>query len=153
MGHTELLDIFTAADQTHDLAMLQRAIATALVKAATLDGVMDAAEQGLIHALIGERLGLSSEAAETLLAQAAQAVGQNVELPDLAQTLVDSLSLDDRVRVLEMLWEVVYADGMLHDYEADMVQRAAGALQLPDKSASLARRRAQSRMGVTTGLI
>ena len=47
-----------------------------------------------------------------------------------------------------MLWEVVYADGELHDYEASLLRRIAGLLYVPDRESGEARKRVLARLGV-----
>jgi len=45
-----------------------------------------------------------------------------------------------------MLWEVVYADGELHHYEANLMRRLAGLLQVSDREVGAARKRARERL-------
>jgi uncharacterized tellurite resistance protein B-like protein len=47
-----------------------------------------------------------------------------------------------------MLWEVVYADSILHEYEASLMRRIAGLLHVPDVESGAARKRALSRLGM-----
>ena len=51
------------------------------------------------------------------------------------------------VMLMEMLWEVVYADGELHDYEANLLRRTAGLLHVSDQESGAARKRVLARMG------
>ena len=48
-----------------------------------------------------------------------------------------------------MLWEVVYADGELHDYEASLLRRVSGLLYVSDWDSGEARKRVRSRLGAT----
>jgi uncharacterized tellurite resistance protein B-like protein len=43
---------------------------------------------------------------------------------------------------------VVYADGELHHYEANLMRRLAGLLQVSDRDAGTARKRARKRLDV-----
>ncbi len=40
---------------------------------------------------------------------------------------------DERVMMLELLWEVAYADGVLHDYEASLLRQVTGLLYVTDQ--------------------
>ena len=48
-----------------------------------------------------------------------------------------------------MLWEVAYADGELHDYEANLMRRVTGLLFVSDQESGEARKRALERLGLS----
>jgi uncharacterized tellurite resistance protein B-like protein len=47
-----------------------------------------------------------------------------------------------------MLWQVVYADGRLDDYEANLMRRISGLIHVPDRDSGEARKRALARLGL-----
>jgi uncharacterized tellurite resistance protein B-like protein len=49
---------------------------------------------------------------------------------------------------MEMLWEIVYSDGELHDFEATLMRRLAGLLYVDDRESGSARKRALEKLGV-----
>jgi uncharacterized tellurite resistance protein B-like protein len=65
-----------------------------------------------------------------------------------SRTLKDALDYEDRVDLMEMLWEVVYADGVLDDMEANMMRRVAGLLYVDDVDSGTARKRAMAKLGL-----
>jgi uncharacterized tellurite resistance protein B-like protein len=137
---------------TTDAATLRLAIATLMVEAATLDGSFDTSERQRVLDLLAARFELAPDAAETLLAQAWAAQEKSVALEGMTRTIKNALDHDQRVEVLEMLWEVVYADGQLHDYEANLLRRLAGLVYVSDQEAGAARKRALARMGLQDGI-
>jgi uncharacterized tellurite resistance protein B-like protein len=124
---------------------LQRAAAALLVMAASLDGRMDAHERASIERLLNERLGVSDAAA--LMEEAEEAAAESTDFFGVTRVINDRLPPEQRVAVIEMLWEVVYADGSVHDYEANLLRRIAGLLHVSDRDAGEARRRATARAG------
>jgi uncharacterized tellurite resistance protein B-like protein len=60
----------------------------------------------------------------------------------------DGFEPAERVELIEMLWEVVYADGQLHDYEASLLRRIAGLLYVSDRNSGEARKRVLARLGM-----
>jgi uncharacterized tellurite resistance protein B-like protein len=124
---------------------LQRAAAVLLVMAASLDGRMDPHERASIDRLLGERLGVSDAAA--LIEEAEEAAAESTDFFGVTRVINDRLPPEQRVAVIEMLWEVVYADGSVHDYEANLLRRIAGLLHVSDRDAGEARRRATARAG------
>ena len=70
-----------------------------------------------------------------------------VELYRFARLAKDRFDHDERVQLIEMLWEVVYADGELHHYEANLLRRIAGLIYVSDKDTGSARKRVLARLG------
>jgi uncharacterized tellurite resistance protein B-like protein len=64
------------------------------------------------------------------------------------RTIKDGYSPEDRVEIIEMLWEVAYADGVLHDYEANLLRRVGGLIYVSDQDRGDARKRVLTRMGL-----
>lgn len=127
---------------------LQLAAGAVLVEAASLDGQVDQAERRRITQVLVEHFKLSAAEADALFEQARQAADQAVELAGFARTIKDGFDAGDRVRLIEMLWEVAYADGHLHEYEANLVRRIAGLIHVPDQDAGAARKRVMARLGI-----
>ena len=95
---------------------LQQAAAALLVVAATLDGAMADPERLRILALLQLHFSLEPVAAEDLLAEARSDAAGSVDLFGYTRVINDSFAPSERVTVIEMLWEVAYADGHLDDY-------------------------------------
>lgn len=131
---------------------LRLAVATLMVEAATLDGSFDASERRRLLDLLVRRFALDPLQAERLLAEAQAAQAQAVGLEGMTRTIKNALDHDQRVEVLEMLWEVVYADGRLHDYEANLLRRLAGLVYVSDQDSGAARKRVVARMGLEDGI-
>lgn len=131
---------------------LRLAVATLLVEAATLDGHFDEAERACVLALLAARFELDQDQARRLLAQAQEAAAQSVQLVGMTQLVKNNFDYSQRVHLLEMLWEVVYADGELHDYEANLLRRMAGLVYVSDPDAGAARKRVLARMGPKNGI-
>jgi len=53
--------------------------------------------------------------------------------------------------MIEMLWEVAYADGSLHDFESNMLRRVAGLLYVTDRESGDARKRVVARLSGEAG--
>ncbi len=127
-------------------ATQRRAAAVLLVEAARLDGEYSADERARIRSLLAHRFGLAPADAETLVAAGEMAQDEAVELSRFARAVTASMSEAEREGLIEMLWEVVYADGQLHDFEANMMRRMAGLLHVSDRASALARQKVQSRL-------
>ena len=60
----------------------------------------------------------------------------------------DNSDHEARVALMEMLWEVVFADGEEHAFETNLMRRLAGLLYVTDQESGAARRRVRTRLGL-----
>lgn len=132
----------------HGADELHLAAAALLIEAASMDQHFDPAERELIGRLIETRFGLEPHEAEELLGRAERAVAESTQLLPFTRVIKDRFSHDERVQLIEMLWEVAYVDGKLHDYEAHLLRRIAGLIYVSDKERGAARKRVLSRLGL-----
>ena len=136
------------APRRHSFEERQLAAAALLVEAASMDSQFGAAERATIGQLLQDRFGLGGAEADELLAEAERAAAASVQWQGFTQAIKDGFAPAERVQVIEMLWEVVYADGQLHDYEASLLRRITGLLYVSDRESGEARKRVLARLGV-----
>jgi uncharacterized tellurite resistance protein B-like protein len=115
----------------HSFADLQVAAAALLVEAAQMDADFDAVERTKILDLVRARFELSEAEAQSLLERAGDKVANASQLYGFTRVVKDNFDHEERVELIEMLWEVVYADGTLHDLEAGAEQARIGKMKVP----------------------
>lgn len=130
------------------VADLELAAAALLVEAAVLDGEFDLAERATVERLLKAHFKLDDVQVSDLIFDAEAAIEDANELYTLARTVKDGLEIDERTAIIEMLWEVAYADGEVHDYEANLVRRLSGLLYVSDRDSGEARKRVVARRGL-----
>jgi len=128
----------------------QLAAAALLIEAASMDDSFDTAERSTILKLLTARFGLSPEEAAEILSAAESEVAESNQLYAFTKTVKDAFDHEQRIEVLEMLWEVAYTDGELHDYEANLIRRVTGLLHLSDRESGAARKRVLERLASKT---
>lgn len=134
-----------------EAAELALAVAVLLVEAARMDGSFDDDERATIRDIIDNRLDLGDIDPEELIAAAEARAEEAGELWSFARVAKNSYSYEDRVTLIEMLWEVAYADGQLHDYESNLLRRLSGLLYVTDQDSGAARKRVLDRLGLANG--
>lgn len=134
----------------HETDQLQLAAVALLVEAAQMDDDFGAAERSKIIELVQRRFALSEAESQELLNAASVKVDQSIQIFGFTRVIDDGFSEDERIELMEMLWEVSYADGELHDYEASLMRRLAGLLHVSDRDSGDARKRALARLGKET---
>lgn len=127
---------------------VQLATVALLVEAAQMDAEFGPEERAKIAELVQDRFGLSAAESAALLQAASEKVEQSVEVFGFTREITKAFSPEERIEMMEMLWEVAYADGVLHDLEASLMRRLAGLLHVSDRDNGLARRRVRSRLGL-----
>lgn len=147
-----LLDLVTAVDQQNQSVALAEdpklATAALLVEAAMMDATFEASERQRIESLLERRFELAAGDAGALVEKAAEQVDSSSQLFGFTRTVNEHFDHDERVGLVEMLWQVVYADGRLDDYEANLMRRIAGLIHVSDRESGAARKRALIQLGI-----
>lgn len=125
---------------------LELAVAALLIEAGRMDDQFDAAERATIERLLKDRFDLSHGAVLSLMQAAEAAVRQATQFFSFTREIVQRISHADRAHILEMMWEVAYADGVLDPHEDALLRRIAGLIHVSDQERGLARQRALEKM-------
>ena len=141
-----LVQLFKTQEDAKTLSKHDKQLAAAalLVEAAVMDGNFDDDERTVVLDLLKGRFELSGEDALALTQQAETTVAESKELYAITRTVKDAFDHEERVEMIEMLWTVSLADGVIHDYEANLVRRVSGLLYVSDRESGEARKRAMA---------
>ena len=123
------------------------AAAALLVHAVTIDGTMSDLERDKLHAVIKRRFGLDEAATDELVLEATEAEHEAVDLYHFTSLINRSLDEDGRRRVVEMMWEMVYADGRVTEFEDNLIWRAADLLGISSRDRIELRNRVAAHRG------
>jgi uncharacterized tellurite resistance protein B-like protein len=127
---------------------LQVAVAVLLVEAARMDATFDEKERAAILRLLAQRFALSAEAAQQLIALAESKAERSNQLYPFTRLAVERMDDEHRIGLIEMLWEVAYADGVLDADEDALIRRVAGLIYVSDQDRGAARQRVLGRLGL-----
>ena len=117
------------------------ALAALLIHCTAIDGGVSDTENRTIRDLLGRNFGLAGDDLDTLLADAHAAESEAVDLYRFTSVLKRQMDEEQRIRVVENLWEVVYSDGANHEFEDNLVWRVAELLGV-NRRDRIARKRA-----------
>jgi uncharacterized tellurite resistance protein B-like protein len=104
------------------------AAAALLVHTAAIDGDMTTVERDKVTAVVRRRFELDAATADELVSEATQAEHEAIDLYHFTSVLNRALNEEGRRRVVEMMWEIVYADGHVGEFEGNLIWRAADLL-------------------------
>jgi len=116
-----------------------------LVHIANVDGNTDLAERRRLMAIIEERFGLDPKAAAELIATAEQSDREAVDFYHFTSVLKRALDDDGRQKIVEMLWDIAYADGVADEFEENTIWRIAELLGVSTRDRVLLRQRVAGR--------
>jgi uncharacterized tellurite resistance protein B-like protein len=111
----------------------RRAAAALLVHVATLDGDLTDAKRHALHAILEAQYGLDAAATDELIAAATQDDHEAVDFYHFTSLLMRTLDEAGRLRVVEMLWEMVYVDGNVTEFEQNVMWRVADLLAVSSR--------------------
>lgn len=89
------------------------------------DGVRQDAEWERVKELLTESYGVTGEELDKLVSAGQEADGEAVDLYAFTSVLKRHLDQQARVRFIRVLWDVVYADGEIHELEDNTLWRVA----------------------------
>jgi uncharacterized tellurite resistance protein B-like protein len=126
---------------------LRVATAALLVHAAAIDDNISEAERDKLEGLLKQRFALDDAAASKLIEQATAADEKAVDLYHFTHQLNDSLDENERLRMIEMMWAVAYADGAISEFEDNLIWRVADLLGVSSTERIALRHRVAAQSG------
>jgi uncharacterized tellurite resistance protein B-like protein len=124
---------------------LRLSVAVLLIEAARQDDTFDSRERVVIARLLTEKFGLTRDECHALLAAGETRARQSTQLHGHTSAVFEQMTPEERINLIEMLWEVAYADGVLDPEEDLLIRRVAGLIYVSDRERVLARQRVLAR--------
>lgn len=123
------------------------AVVALLIEAAQIDHASSADERDAVLRIVRERFGLDAGIARELIAAARSQLDASLEDWVFAAAVRDGFTVTERAGILGMLWEVIYTDGRLADFEESLMHRLARQLRVGEAASEVARAQAFARVG------
>lgn len=111
---------------------IQRATAALLIELARSDFDEDPMERALIIAMLRDTFDLDDAVIDELMALAGAATEDAHDVYQFTQLVNEHYEYADKIRLVENLWEVAYADGRLDRYEEQFIRKVSGLLHVPN---------------------
>lgn len=136
-----------AAAAPADEHRLQLAAAVLLVEVMRADAEMRPDERAAVQAALVETFTLAPDEAGRLAELAVSTAHEATDLFGFTSRLNDRFDMPQKLRLVELMWRVAYADGHLADHERHTLWRVADLLHVPQGAYVLARQRAREAAG------
>ena len=111
------------------------------------DGSTSAVELQKLHDVLKQRFDLDDAQADELVAEATEAEQQAIDLYKFTARLNRTLDEAGRARVVEMMWQIVCADGVITEFEDNLIWRAADLLGISRTERIALRERVMAQRG------
>lgn len=141
---------FTADKPEHDDLdedEVRIAAAALLVHATVVDGEVSREETKALRDVLERRFNLDHSQAGRLITEAVEKEKDAVDLYGFTSVLTRHLDRAGRLQIVEMLWEIVVADGVIHEFEANLVWRAAELLGVTSRDRIRLRKSVEEKFG------
>lgn len=122
------------------------AIAALLIRVATVHHELSEARRAKLHAILRSCYGLDDIAAAQLIFDADANARTAIDLYRFTRPLNEVLDDEGRRRLVQMMWEIVYADRRVNEFEENIIWRAADLLSVST------RQRVELRQGIVAGM-
>ena len=136
-----------AAAPAQEAHRLQLATAALLVEVVRSDGGIAPAERQALLAAIGTRFALAPEEAATLIDLAEQETRLANDTFQFTSLINRSFSPSQKLRLVELMWQVAYADATLGAHEQHVLRKLAELLHVPHGDYIAAKMRARDAAG------
>ena len=125
------------------------ALSALLVRVAKADTRYTVGEIRRIDLILATRYGLDPVEAARLRGQAEDLEHQAPDTVRFTRAIKDAVPYEERLAVIEALWDVVLADGEREDHEMALLRLVAPMLGITDQESAQARRRVDAARGLT----
>ena len=143
----QILTIETMQSGGEDLEhSLQVATAVLLVEVIRADFIVQAEEKARLRQLLEQQFSLSADQLDELLEEAETRADRLVSIQHITRLLNEHYDHAMKVRVVEMMWQLVYADGDKDRYEEHLIRQVAELLYLSHGEFIQARLRAEEQI-------
>ena len=130
---------------------LRLAAAALLFEVVRADAVVKDEERTVMRAAVQSTFGLSREEGEELVRLAEEASRGSASIYEFTRIVDQDLTLEDKKRLVELLWLVAFADAEKDAYEEQMVRKIADLLHVPHPDFIDAKIRARNESGLGKG--
>jgi len=131
------------ADAQADEHALQLATAVMLVEVMRADATFHAGEREVVRAALREKFALADDEAARLADLAETTAHQATDLYGFTSRIDERFGMEQKIRMIELMWRIAYADGHLSDHERHVMWRIADLLHVPQGAYVHARMRAR----------
>jgi len=114
-----------------------------LIHAAKIDENYTENEKKIIKNVIVDLNEINSNQADELLKLAEKKEGESNQIIEFTKE-IKKYSMEFKLKIVEIIWKIVYSDGTSDDYESNLIRRICGLLYVSDKDNGIIKAKVQN---------
>jgi len=118
-------------------------IAALLVHAAKIDENYTDVEKKIIKKALIDLTNIDSEKAEQIIRRAEEKEKISNQIVEFTRE-IKKYSMESRLKIIEVIWKIVYSDGTSDNYESNLIRRICGLLYVSDKDNGIIKTKVRS---------
>ena len=119
-----------------------QAVIILLLEACQIDGDTGKIELEYIKKLLINKFNFTPDQAEKNLTENLEKSDERIEIFSQIKIILNEMNHEERIDVIEMMWGVILSDGIVDDFEANLMRRMNGLLYVSGEESALAKQRA-----------
>ena len=119
-----------------------QAVIILLLEACQIDGDTGQVEIDYVKKLLINKFNFSESNANENINKALEDSEQRIEIFSQIKVILNEMDHDERIEVIEMMWGVILADGVIDDFEANLMRRMNGLLYVSGVESAAAKEKA-----------
>jgi uncharacterized tellurite resistance protein B-like protein len=114
-------------NMVHDVYVATCAL---FLEMAEIDGKFSEAEKNNIVSVLKTEYGLSSDYTNEIIRAAHDERKGNIDLWHFTNKINRNYNIDEKIRITELIWKIIYTDGKLNKYEDYLIHKIGRLLNL-----------------------
>ena len=123
-----------------------QAVIILLLEACQIDGETGQVELDYIKKLLVNKFGFNEKDANDNISKALEDSEQRIEIFSQIKVILNEMNHEERIEVIQMMWGVILADGVIDDFEANLMRRMNGLLYVSGVESATAKENAMSQL-------
>ena len=119
-----------------------QAVIILLLEACQIDGETGQVELDYIKKLLVNKFGFNEKDANDNISKALEDSEQRIESFSQIKVILNEMNHEERIEVIQMMWGVILADGVIDDFEANLMRRMNGLLYVSGVESAAAKENA-----------
>ena len=124
------------------------AAAALLIEAACIDGKLDSEEQKIINTRLEKYLRISNSEMLDLIKEASKVQSESNQIFGFTKEIKNSFSEEQKLDLIEILWDVICSDQTIHIYESNLMRRICGLIYVSDKKSGEIKLKIMKKYGI-----
>ena len=122
-----------------------QAVIVLLLEACQIDGETDNVEIDYVTNLLINKFNFTQSEAEENINKTLKNNAERIEIFSQIKIILNEMDHNERIEVIEMMWGVILSDGVVDDFEANLMRRMNGLLYISGIESAEAKERAANK--------